>query len=634
MVEMVKARLTALAAVLVMLVTASGASGSTAKHASIAGIVPHVSNASPGGLALSNSIIHLSPSLTFDANYEPLINRYFTDVATASVAHSTSNVYSTDTQYFDNPGHVNIQYASTFGGSYVDRGPLPANGCDDGVDAFCLTDSQLQAEIQNAMTANGWHGSPTNMFFLMTPNGVGSCTDSSGSVCSSNFFCAYHSDFVDASSEDVIYANEPYEGTIAGCANPFDQGFPNDVDADTTINTISHEHNEAITDPLGTAWWANDGSGDENGDLCAFGFGTQLGGTPGVDSWNQVINGNKYELQEEFSNADGGVGGACVNSLGGPTDPETSGSGPLAYHGGPVMHTNTTYAIYWLPTPGNTTQPAVTGTAAVNHALTSSAGAWTAAPTAFAYQWQRCSPAGTGCVNIPGATASTYTLTNADGTNTVRSTVGATNVNGASAFVASATTALVAPVPAATSAPIVSGIAAVGKSFSTTNGMWNTSATFTYQWLRCAAGGSGCAAIPAATASTYPLVGDDTRHVIKAVVSATNAAGTASSTSAASAMVVAAPHTTSAPRISGRAKVGKRLTGIHGVWSGPPATYQYSWLRCAAHGNNCVPIKKATRTTYRITRKDAGHRLRLRVTAVNAAGRQTATSAATRRVAR
>src|SRR5436305_4139932 len=101
------------------------------------------------------------------------------------------------------------------------------------------------------------------------------------------------------------------------------------------------------------------------------------------------------------------------------------------------MHTNTTYAIYWLPTPGNTVQPVDTGTAAVNHTLTSSQGSWTGSPTGFSYQWQRCSSAGTGCANIPGATASSYTLTSADGGNTVRSTVSATNVNGASPFAAS-----------------------------------------------------------------------------------------------------------------------------------------------------------------------------------------------------
>ena len=618
--------LATLVAVLALLGTASGAGGSTSKHGSIAGIVPHVGNGAPAPFGLSKSIVHLSPSLTFDANYESLINRYFTDVAAASVAHSTTNVYSTDTQYFSQPGTVHIQYDSTFGGSFVSHDPLPANGCDDGVDAFCLTDSQLQAEIQNALTANGWHGSPTNMFFLMTPDGVGSCTDSSGNVCSSNFFCAYHSDFVDSSSEDVIYANEPYEGTIGGCANPFDQGFPNDIDADTTINTISHEHNEAITDPFGTAWLAADGN--ENGDLCAFGFGTQLGGTPGVDSWNQVINGHNYELQEEFSNADfTNPNTGCVLQLGGPSDPPIVGSNPpLVYGGGPVMHTNTTYAIYWLPTPGNSTQPAITGTAAVNHALTSSVGSWTASPTAFAFQWQRCSPAGTGCVNIPGATASTYALTSADGGNTVRSTVRGTNVNGASAFVASAPTAVVAPVPAATHVPVISGIAAVGRSFSTTNGTWNTSLTFSYQWLRCAANGSGCAAIPAATANTYPLVSADAKHVLKAVVSASNAAGTTSATSKATPVVVTAPHVRSAPKISGKAKVGKRLSGSRGSWSGPPTSYKYQWLRCSRSGAHCRSIKKATHATYRVTSHDAEHRLRLRVTAVNAAGAHAATS--------
>ena len=71
------------------------------------------------------------------------------------------------------------------------------------------------------------------------------------------------------------------------------------------------------------------------------------------------------------------------------------------------MHTNTTYAIYWLPTPGNATVPAVSGTAAVNHTLTTSAGAWSGAPNGYHYQWQRCSSTGTSCVSISGATAAT-----------------------------------------------------------------------------------------------------------------------------------------------------------------------------------------------------------------------------------
>jgi hypothetical protein len=615
---------------LAMLGTASGASGAPPAHGSIAGIVPHAGRPASVQPALTKSIpFSIHTALTFGANYESLINRYFTDVAHDS--GGASNVYSVDPQYTDATGAAN--YDSAFGASYVSHDPLPANGCGDGVDPVCLTDQQLQDEIQHVLRVKGWQGGLNNMFFLMTPDGVGSCVDGVSNQCSTNVFCAYHNYFVDTSSEDVIYANEPFEATLGGCSNPFDQGFPNDPSADTTINTISHEHSEAITDPLtdlsNLAWITADLQ-FEIGDLCAYGFGTELGGTPGVDAYNQIINSDHYDLQEEYSNADGG----CVLKLGGAASPETLGNGPLVYQGGPVMHANTTYAIYWAPTAGSVGGPAVTGTPAVNQTLTSSQGSWTGSPTSFSYQWQRCSPSGVSCVDVPGATASSYVLTNADGGNTVRSTVSATNVNGASPYAASATTADVAPVPAPTGVPVVSGIAAVGRSFSTTNGTWSSAVSFTYQWLRCAADGSGCAAIPAATANTYPLVGDDAGHVLKAVVSATNAAGITSATSAASAPVVAAPKVTRAPRIAGKAKVGKRLTGSHGRWSGLPTSYKYTWLRCTAHGSRCAPIKRATGATYRLTRHDGGHRLRLRVAALNAAGSQTETSAATKRVRR
>ena len=517
----------------------SGAAGSPA-HARMLGVVRHARQ------PLSQALRPAAPTtLTFDPTYQTLINRYFTDVEAASAAHATDNVYSTDTQYYSNPGMVSIQYASTFGGSYVAHDPLPANGCADGVDTFCLTDQQLQDEIQNALTTKGWHGSPTNVFFLMTPNGVGSCEfagpASNANPCSTNFFCAYHSDFVNGSGEDVIYANEPYEGGTVGCSDPLTQGFPNDVDADTTINTISHEHNEAITDPLGNAWYSNDANQDENGDLCAFSFGTQLGGTPGVDSWNQVINGHNYELQEEFSNRDAPhPNTGCVLSLGGPSDPETPpGKGPLVYHNGPVMHTNTTYAIYWLPVAGNTSPPVVTGSAVVNSTLTTSPGSWSGAPSGYSYQWQQCSTSGANCVNIPGATAATYKLTSADGVHTVRSTIQATNVNGTSALTASAATAV----------------------------------------------------------------------------------------------VIAVPAVTKAPRISGRARVGKRLSASRGSWIGPPTAYRFQWLRCNTRGGHCKRIGGATRTRYRLIKRDAKHRLRVRVTALNVAGSGTATSATSRRVA-
>jgi hypothetical protein len=526
-----------LAGVALAVTASSGAAGSPPR-ARILGVVPHRAGPlipAPTPHLLPRAIRAAGPTtLTFDAKYQSAINQFFADVAHDS--NGVDNVYPVATQYSDGTGA--IQYQSTFGGSYVDHDPLPANGCDDAAgllhDPYCLTDQQLQNEIQAVLTAKGWHGGLDHIFFLMTPSGVGSCETVAGN-CSTDTFCAYHSDFVNSNNEDVIYANEPYEGSdpSGGCIDS-SQGFPNDPDADTTINTISHEHNEAITDPLtdplNAAWIAADGS--ENGDLCAFGFGTPVGGT-GVDAYNQVINGHHYDLQQEWSNADNG----CIQRPGGPPSLPTSGSGPLLYNGGPVMRTNTVYAIYWLPTARNDSAPVVTGTAVVNNTLTTSVGSWDGGVAPFSYQWQRCSSTGTSCAGIPGATASTYKLTTADGGHVVRSTVRATNVNGVSQPAGSAGNKLVVDVPAATKAPHISGRARVGKKLSGGRGVWTYSPAFAYQWLRCNAHGASCKRISHATHAKYKLTKRDAKHRLRLRVTATNAAGSVKATSAASARV-------------------------------------------------------------------------------------------------
>ena len=99
-----------------------------------------------------------------------------------------------------------------------------------------------------------------------------------------------------------------------------------------------------------------------------------------------------------------------------------------------------------------------------------------------------------------------------------------------------------------------------------------------------------------------------------------------------SGVVVARPAVKKAPRISGRPQVGGRLSASRGSWSGPPKSYRYQWLRCNARGGFCVRIRHAKHATYRLGRIDARHRLRVRITAVNAAGSSMARSRATAHV--
>jgi hypothetical protein len=276
----------------------------------ILGIVPSfgASHNAAGGGAGGNLAYHNGPVMhtnatyaiywvpsgfTIQSGYDSLINQFLGDVAADS--GKTTNVYYSDTQYYDTSG--SIAYSSSFKGSATDTSALPANGCTDSYTKVCLSDAQIRAEIDKVAAAQGWPRTGA-LFFMFTAKGIGSCYSSSS--CSFSQYCAYHSNF-SSSSGNTLYANMPYADTVpAAC----DAGnHPNGNDADATISVSSHEHNEAITDALGTAWY--DRRGYENGDKCAWNFGTQLGGGSGAQ-YNQVINGHDYELQQEWSNKSSG----------------------------------------------------------------------------------------------------------------------------------------------------------------------------------------------------------------------------------------------------------------------------------------------------------------------------------------
>ncbi len=240
-------------------------------------------------------------SKAWDSGYQALIQRYFGDVAAASGA--SSNVYDAGTQYYDSV-NGNILDNSTVGGSYADTTPYPANGCTDKATSICLSDLQLQNEIQADMKASGWSGSnPTGgesqLIFIFTPKGVGSCA---GSSCAYTNYCAYHS-WLGSGTSAVLYANQPYANQNYSIYTCNSGQWPNGNSADATLNVVSHEHNEAITDQQGSAWY--DSSGNEDGDKCAWNFGSALGGTSGAE-YNQVINGDTYYLQQEWSNKSSG----------------------------------------------------------------------------------------------------------------------------------------------------------------------------------------------------------------------------------------------------------------------------------------------------------------------------------------
>jgi hypothetical protein len=90
-----------------------------------------------------------------------------------------------------------------------------------------------------------------------------------------------------------------------------------------------------------------------------------------------------------------------------------------------------------------------------------------------------------------------------------------------------------------------------------------------------------------------------------------------------------APVNTTPPTITGIPRQGATLTAQNGTWENNPTAYQYRWQRCGADGAGCVGIPGATEKTYTLVGADVGHRMRVRVTAVNAEGATNARSAPT-----
>ncbi len=261
-----------------------------------------------GGVVLHSNRTHAifwepaGSGLTFEPGYEALIETFLIDVAADS--RKTTNVYSLSGQYRDAGGPA--AYDSTYGGAVVATDPLPRNGCTEPPMTgpgwtVCLTDNQLEAEIQHVIAADHLPTTDRDVYFLITPDGLGSCINADSATCalggSVSGYCGYHSE----TDAGALYAMIPYNAVPGHClsTNP----RPNSSPADPTISTISHEHNEMVTDPHGDAWIGRRGS--EDGDLCLMQYGPSLGGS-GLTAWNESIHGGHFFLQEEWSNADSG----------------------------------------------------------------------------------------------------------------------------------------------------------------------------------------------------------------------------------------------------------------------------------------------------------------------------------------
>jgi hypothetical protein len=256
--------------------------------------------------------------------YEGLVKQFLGDVAADTGSSGTCttadcNVFTIQRQYASgtalgqiSPGSYQISYSAvTDSVDAADPYPGKAVQCASPAGAaVCLTDGQIQAEIDHVVQTTGGPRGLTNIWFVFLPPGVDECITADS--CGTNSFAGYHAVSDVNGHGPTIYAvaiDPIIEAPVAAGADP--QGYP---DAEVVLDIAAHEVNEAISDPEGTGWM--DPNGSEVGDKCDIGpqVGTPLGFAPNGSPYNQVINGHQYLLQEEWANVDSGGNADCVQS--------------------------------------------------------------------------------------------------------------------------------------------------------------------------------------------------------------------------------------------------------------------------------------------------------------------------------
>jgi hypothetical protein len=258
----------------------------------------------------------------------------------------------------------------------------------------------------------------------------------------------------------------------------------------------------------------------------------------------------------------------------------------------------------------------VTGDYQVGHTLTASAGTWNPVPDSFSYQWLR------GGAPIDGATQATYVMTALDASKVITVKVTAVKAGYENATARSSAPTAVVAGSFVTMSPTLSGVPQIGQTLRVNPGTWTPSVTSVrYQWYR-----SG-AAISGATGSSYTIVAADVWQTISVSVTGSRSGYTSATTKASATPVpqgvLAGPN----PVISGKAKVKKTLKVVLGTWSPSPDKVTYRWYR------NGKAIKKATKSSYKLTKSDKGKRITVKVTVAKAGyGTRTLTSAKTAKV--
>ncbi len=155
-----------------------------------------------------------------------------------------------------------------------------------------LTDANIQSIVTDAINSGAVPKDTNGVYMVLTDKTVGA----SSGFCTQ--YCGWHT-HASIGGADIKYAfvgnAETQCASACGATSPSVNNLPG---ADSMASIMSHELEEAVTDPQLNAWYSSF-TGYENGDNCAWNWGTTSTASNGA-KYNQTLGGTKFLIQQNW----------------------------------------------------------------------------------------------------------------------------------------------------------------------------------------------------------------------------------------------------------------------------------------------------------------------------------------------
>jgi len=194
--------------------------------------------------------------------------------------------------------HINTTYYNGAGTHVAGTMSLLGQSSDNYSQGTALSDAQIQAVVEAKIAAGVFPQDSNAIYFVLTSSDV----NATSGFCTQ--YCGWHTNYTRSNGTSIKYS---FVGNPDRCPSSCEQQTtsPNgNAGADGMASIIAHESEEAISDPLGNAWY--DSRGYENADKCAWTFGTESTASNGSKYNFTGASGTHWLIQQNWVNASGG----------------------------------------------------------------------------------------------------------------------------------------------------------------------------------------------------------------------------------------------------------------------------------------------------------------------------------------